>query len=58
MAQTKLYKITKNEENQENGVRRDDGGGSFSDIPRDPANTDYTEYLKWVEDGNTPEAAD
>ena len=58
MAQTKLYKITKNEENQENGVRRDDGGGSFSDIPQDPANTEYAEYLKWVEDGNTPEAAD
>ena len=59
MAQTKLYKITKDPvENQENGVRRDDGGGSFSDIPQDPANTEYAEYLKWVEDGNTPEAAD
>ena len=59
MAQTKLYRITKDPvENQENGVRRDDGGGSFSDIPQDPANTEYAEYLKWVEDGNTPEAAD
>ena len=59
MAQTKLYKITKDPvENQENGVRRDDGGGSFSDIPQDPANTEYAEYLKWVEDGNTPQAAD
>ena len=59
MAQTKLYKITKDPvENQENGVRRDDGGGAFSDIPQDPANTEYAEYLKWVEDGNTPEAAD
>ena len=27
-------------------------------IPFDPANTDYQEYLKWVEEGNTPEAAD
>ena len=26
-------------------------------IPFDPANTDYQEYLKWVEAGNTPEAA-
>jgi hypothetical protein len=27
-------------------------------IPFDPANTDYQEYLKWLEAGNTPEAAD
>jgi hypothetical protein len=27
-------------------------------IPFDPANTDYTEYLKWLEEGNTPLAAD
>ena len=23
-------------------------------IPFDPANTDYAEYLKWLEAGNTP----
>ncbi len=23
----------------------------------DPANTDYQAYLKWVDDGNTPEPA-
>ena len=27
-------------------------------IPNDPANSDYAEYLKWVDKGNTPEAAD
>ena len=27
-------------------------------IPFDPNNTDYQEYLKWVEKGNTPESAD
>ena len=27
-------------------------------IPFDTANTDYQEYLEWIEAGNTPEAAD
>jgi hypothetical protein len=27
-------------------------------IPFDPANTDYAEYLRWIEAGNTPLAAD
>jgi len=34
--------------------RKSDG----STIPKDPANTDYAEYLEWVAAGNTPEAAD
>jgi hypothetical protein len=29
-----------------------------SSIPNDPANTDYAAYLEWLEEGNTPEAAD
>jgi len=26
-------------------------------IPEDPRNRDYREYLKWLEDGNTPDPA-
>jgi hypothetical protein len=27
-------------------------------IPKSEENTDYQEYLKWLAEGNTPEAAD
>ena len=27
-------------------------------IPFDPENTDYQAYLKWLEEGNTPQPAD
>ena len=27
-------------------------------IPNDPANTDYAQYLIWLEEGNIPEPAD
>ena len=27
-------------------------------IPKDEGNTDYQDYLAWVADGNTPQAAD
>ena len=49
-----MYKLFKNSRNEINCVIRTTDNAC---IPFDPANTDYQEYLKWVAEGNTPEAA-
>ena len=50
-----MYKLVKNIDGPANVVER------LSDnayIPFDPANTDYQQYLAWLEAGNTPLPAD
>jgi hypothetical protein len=51
-----MYKLIKDKLSQstKNVQRLSDGAY----IPFDPANTDYQAYLKWLEEGNTPEPAE
>lgn len=47
--------------NNRDGSTNIDGIKRLADnafIPFDPANTDYQAYLRWCEEGNTPEPAD
>lgn len=51
-----MYKlIFDNLNNMQSGILRLSDGAC---IPFDPANTDYQAYLKWLDEGNTPEPAD
>ena len=50
-----MYKSVDSKHGDPVSVNRLSDGAS---IPFDPANTDYQAYLEWIEDGNTPEAAD
>jgi len=49
-----LFDIVENKTNDKVILRTTDGAC----IPFDPANTDYQEYLRWLELGNQPEPAD
>lgn len=54
-----MYKQTKdNFGNIAQGVLKLMDGGLVMSIPADLANRDYEQYLKWLEEGNTPEPAD
>jgi len=54
-----MYKLIKNIDGGEStAVMRFNANGSVSSIPFAPDNSDYQEYLKWVEAGNEPEPAD
>ena len=53
---TYTYKLLKSADtgNIASVLRKEDE----AQIPFDPANTDYQEYLKWIDEGGVPDAAD
>lgn len=50
-----MYKLIRNSENEIRVVQRIKDNAF---IPFNPDNSDYQQYLKWLEEGNTPEPAD
>ena len=53
------YKLYPNDEFGEiPAISRILDDGTISSIPKSEGNRDYREYLAWVAEGNTPEAAD
>ena len=54
-----MYKLKMDSvSNRASSVFKTNEDGTISSIPFDPANTDYQQYLAWLEAGNTPEPAD
>jgi len=54
-----LYKLGKSYDGEAvRVVLKQDNPNLTVSIPFDPENTDYQEYLEWVAEGNTAEAAD
>ena len=39
-------------------ILKSEGDEILKNIPKDPDNTDYQDYLKWVSEGGVVEAAD
>ena len=52
-----MYKLIKDNRGNTTMVQKNEGDVLLT-IPFNPDNTDYQAYLKWVEEGNTPEPAD
>ena len=55
-----LYKFYKDplDDNKVNGVKKSLGGNAYLEINFNPESRNYQEYLEWVAEGNTAEAAD
>jgi hypothetical protein len=52
-----IYKLYKTLDGKDAVIGTNENGSMVSFI-FDPDNTDYQQYLKWLEEGNTPEPAE
>ena len=54
-----MYKLVFDKDlNKICSITKNDGSGTIVSIPLSEDNTDYQAYLKWLDEGNTPEPAD
>lgn len=55
-----MYKVKTNTAygQEVNVIIKENGDGSVTSFGEYPDNADYQAYLKWLDAGNTPEAAD
>lgn len=54
-----MYKLLHDKiQNKDYGAVKTNDDGSITSFLFDDNNTDYQAYLKWLEEGNTPEPAD
>ena len=53
-----MYKLKNDIENKLVSVILNDGSGLIKNIPIFNENSDYQEYLKWLDEGNEPLPAD
>ena len=52
------YQLMNDDDGILSGIKLTQDDGLMKFIPLDPANTDYQEYLEWLDEGNTPEEAE
>jgi hypothetical protein len=51
------YQLMNDDDGILSGIKLTQDDGLMKFIPLDEANTDYQEYLQWLDEGNTPEEA-
>ena len=56
-----MYKelnIILNDGKEQKHIIQDNGNNEFTSFPADENNPNYQAYLKWLDEGNTPEPAE
>ena len=52
------YQLMNDDDGILSGIKLTQDDGLMKFIPLDETNTDYQEYLEWLDEGNTPEEAE